>query len=311
MKIAIVGTAPLSHHHTPVDDPSWTIWACSPGNQGRLKRIDAWFELHGIDEMLSPQMREMTTRYFAWLRAQNFTVYMQEPNDYVPQAAVYPIKLMIEKFGRNWFTSSIAMMQALAIHQMQCSGITQGHEIGIFGVDMAATSEHYTAQKAASLRFIEIARERGITVTIPNDSCLGRHPPIYGYNEASHAGRRLSAMKQELQAKRAELAQQARMAELQTAHCDGALEQILYWERTWIDGADADLDLKHKPQVPASMNPRTDDFKASPGGVLMPRQSTPPSDLPAVKLNGAGHQTAADAAGLGADGLDAEHRAEG
>lgn len=266
MKIAIVGTAPLSFHQIPFGDPEWTIWACSPGNAyGRLSRVDAWFELHGIQEMMSPQMKAMSSQYFAWLKSQSFPVYMQEHNDYVPQAVVYPLDKMVEKFGRNWFSSSIAYMMALAIHL----GVK---EIGIFGVDMAAPSEHYSSQKAGCLRFIEIAKERGITVTIPIDSCLGRQPPIYGYNEASHMGRRFSAIRQELEAKRNEIAAQIKRLELEHSFMSGALEQVSYTERTWIDGvSDAILDIKPAPVAAPTMDKRFDDFAPIASGLIVPK----------------------------------------
>lgn len=265
MKIAIVGTAPLSFHAVPFDDPEWKIWVCSPGNaHGRCKRVDAWFELHAIEEMMSPRMRAMSSGYFGWLRTQAFPVYMQERNEYVPGAIVYPFQLMLDRFGRNWFSSSIAFMMAYAIH-------LGAKEIGIFGVDMAAPSEAYSAQKAGCIRFIEIAKERGITVTIPLDSCLGKQPPIYGYNEASHMGKRFAAMRQELEEKKAAIAQQVEALKLEHAYMSGALEQIGYTERTWIDGADAILDLDPVALPAPSVNHRVDDFKKSEGGVYIPK----------------------------------------
>lgn len=288
MKVALIGTAPLSLPRAPFEDQAWTIWACSAGNQGRLPRTDMWFELHGMSEMTSPQMRAMTLPYFAWLRAQTFPVYMQEHNQYLPQALVYPLTKMVERFGRMWFTSSVAYMMALAISRME--GTPAGavpHEIGIFGVDMAADQEHYTGQRAGCLRFIEFAKAAGIVVTVPEESCLSAPTPLYGYNEASHAGRRLSAMKQETQAKLAEMTQQARKCELEAAYMQGALAQMTYWERTFIDGLDAELDLvrpEERPAVPSIQEARQD-FNVSTSGLLIPASAHP---VAAGKFNGSG-----------------------
>src|SRR5713226_4715918 len=46
LKIAMIGTAPSSRMLAPFNDPSWKIWACSPGNMNALPRVDTWFELH-------------------------------------------------------------------------------------------------------------------------------------------------------------------------------------------------------------------------------------------------------------------------
>src|SRR5882672_892663 len=47
LKVALIGTAPSSRMLSPFNDPSWKIWACSPGNMGIMPRVDAWFEIHG------------------------------------------------------------------------------------------------------------------------------------------------------------------------------------------------------------------------------------------------------------------------
>src|SRR5580698_10373126 len=46
LKVAMIGTAPSSRMLAPFNDPSWKIWACSPGNMNTLPRVDVWFELH-------------------------------------------------------------------------------------------------------------------------------------------------------------------------------------------------------------------------------------------------------------------------
>ena len=40
LKVALIGTAPSSRMLAPFNDPSWTIWACSPGNQNILPRAE-------------------------------------------------------------------------------------------------------------------------------------------------------------------------------------------------------------------------------------------------------------------------------
>jgi hypothetical protein len=250
MKIALVGTAPLSRDMAPFGDPEWLIWACSGANaQGALPKIDAFFELHALVDMTGNESRASALPLYAWLRTQEFPVYMQEKNACVPDALVFPRDAMLKKFGRNWFTSTVAWMFAYAICQIEASGHTE-NEIGLFGVDMAATSEHYTAQRAGCTRFIEIAESMGIKVIVPFESCLASPTPLYGYSEATRFGRRLNVTKYELQAKRADMVRRRDQMDREIAYFDGALEQINYMIRTWTDGEDAELRVADKARPP-------------------------------------------------------------
>ncbi len=233
-KVAIIGTAPLSRDMAPFDDNEYEIWVCSAGNIGQpgLKRITRWFELHAIVELEAPENKSWATNYLKWLREQPFPVWMLEKNDLVPQAQVFPGQELIAEFGREWYTSSIAWMQALAIWE-------KVDEIGIFGVDMAADHEHYTGQRAGCRRFIEIAADRGIQTRIPWESCLGNPPPIYGYWEATPMGRRMNVTEQMLRSKRAELATNEERLRCEKCFFDGAIEQLSYFKRTFADGLSA------------------------------------------------------------------------
>lgn len=261
-KIAIIGTAPTSRALAPYDDPSWDIWACSPGNQGAvLPRVSVWFELHAIVDLVSPESRSWAAPYVEWLKHQSFPIYMQEKNDLVPQAVPFPMHEMVEAFGRNWFTSSIAWMMALAIAQ-------KPEHIGIFGVDMAADQEHYSAQKSGCLRFIEIAQERGIRVSIPRESCLGKSAPLYGYSEATPFGRRLNVTEYMVANRRAEMAAEFARLQKEIAFYDGALEQIRYIKRTWLDGTEVELNLGELEQRLADTSAAT----ADPVDVSLPEE---------------------------------------
>jgi hypothetical protein len=240
MRVAIIGTAPASVNLAPYSDKSWDIWACSPGNRAALPRVTVWFEMHGLRAMMAPENRAISEPYFAWLKEQSekdtFQVVMQELNEYVPKAIPFPRDEMLYLFGHNWFSSSIAWMLALAIAR-------GAEEIGLWGVDMAAEQEHYTSQRAGCTRFMEIAEERGIKVSVPPESCLAEAPPLYGYSEASAFGRRLDAVMALAVTQRAQLAATVDNARLQTAFFDGAMEQLRYIQRTWLDGSEVALEL--------------------------------------------------------------------
>lgn len=272
-KIAIIGTAPASRAVTPWDDASWDLWICSPGNMNNVKRATVWFELHSIVEMQAEENRAWSVNYLNWLKVQQFPVYMQEPNDWVPQAAVFPYKKMIAHFGtRNWFTSSPAWMMAFAIYQM-----TAGDELGIFGVDMAAPQEYYTMQKGGLIYWIERAQSLGIKVTIPLESCLGMPTPLYGYSESSRFGRRMNVMHNLTNQSLAALQQQQANIGHQIAFHQGAIEAQAYFMRTALDGEnDAEIDTPEARTVIAAAAEqkwpvRTGEFIMGEGGVLVPK----------------------------------------
>jgi hypothetical protein len=134
MKIAILGSATSSRMLAPFNDPDWEIWACSPANCD-LPRIDAFFEIHGLDTVLrQPEYKD----FVAWC-AKHPRIYMQEKRPEFPGAYVYPFEEMQRRFGKYFWTSSIAYMLALAI-------VKRPEAIGLFGVDMSA-SEEYAHQR--------------------------------------------------------------------------------------------------------------------------------------------------------------------
>lgn len=239
MKVAIIGTVPASRQLAPYNDPSWKIWGCSPGNQGQLPRCDAWFELHAIVDMLGRENQHWCVPYFAWLKSQSFPVYMQEKNDSVPGAVVFPRDAILEKFStptrRAWFfTSSVTWMMAHALMQ-------GAKEIGLFGIDMAATEEHYSGQKAGCLHMIDRAEAMGCTVTVPFESCLAAPLPLYGYSEATNFGRKLNVRLHEIAQMRAQLVAQRDKLTQEISYFDGATEDLKYVMRTFTDGADYPL----------------------------------------------------------------------
>lgn len=320
MKIAILGTAPLSLVKAPYEDKDWKIWVCSAGNQGgKIPRIDAWFELHALVDIMGPENAPWAIPYFGWLRTQPFPVYMQERSDLVPQATMFPRDALTKQFGRNWFSSSIAWMMAYALMFGGDRGkMGPGDEIGLFGVDMAADHEHYTNQRAGCIRWMEIAAEMGVKVHVPFESCLAAPPALYGYAEATNMGRRLIVMQHAMEAQHAQLAQQIGNLQAQKAYLEGALENNKYMRRTFVDGGD-DAVLENMTSVVRFDAPEhradpaiagTGDFKMTNGGILTPKtwpdEEARPADVSQVlaglpKLNGSGKPVGAPAPSMFTD----------
>lgn len=229
LKVALIGTAPSSRDLAPYDDPSWKIWACSPGNMNVCKRIDCWFELHS--NLLWKENEHYGRPYLDWLQKQSFPVYMQDQTQ-VPRAMSFPWYEMVETFGRDFFTSSFSWMMALAIVQ----GAT---EIALYGIDMASRDE-YIRQRPGFYYFKRRAEERGIKVSAPYESDIMQPPALYAYQDSTPQGRKLMARRKEVADRVAGHGQQIAQHQQNQAYLNGALEDIDYQETIWI-GVSTDL----------------------------------------------------------------------
>lgn len=191
MKIGILGTA-FSFHKAPFNDPSWELWAC---NLGEPPRWDRWFQLH--DEATidgNPGHRD-------WLRAQTKRVYLQNADPTIPMGVAYPLPAMTAKYGTWFFTSSIAFMLALALEEFAAKDQPDDNdEIGMWGVCMADASE-YGSQKNGVRFFLQLARMRGIKITLPPESEVLVPGKIYGYEGLSWLETKVGARMAELTAR--------------------------------------------------------------------------------------------------------------
>lgn len=232
-RVAIVGTAPESVGLAPYEDESWEIWTCSGlALQGR--RFDRHFELHRYDEIArgwtgsvehDAQMAESYMQFLARLTAPQI-VYLQEADPKIPVSRTYPIDMVFEAFPERYFASTIAYMIALAIME-------GADEIGLWGVDMALSSEQYSGQRASAEWLLGIAQGMGITVTIPPEGDLLKiiEPYAYGTNNDGLA---------KIVAKKGFVGERLRQAEAERAALSeeiaglmGALDGLDYVSRCW------------------------------------------------------------------------------
>ncbi len=218
LKIALIGTAPSSRMMAPFNDPSWTIWACSPGNQNVLPRVDAWFEIHGTN-LLWPENKHYGEPYIAWLKQQKFPIYMHD-SELVPNATPYPMQEMVKEFGPFYFTSSFAWMMALGIHK-------GAKEIALYGIDMASKDE-YIIQRPGAYYYMIRGAERGCKVWAPHESDIMQPPGLYGYSDVGQFGRKILARKSEMQERVNGMRQQRDSLIHNITYLEGALEDIDY-----------------------------------------------------------------------------------
>lgn len=233
LKIALIGTAPSSRMLAPFNDPTWTIWSCSPGNaHGQLPRVDAWFEIHG--NMLWPENKHYGEPYLKWLSEQQFPIYMQDQS-FLPQAIPLPMAELVREFGSDFFTSSFTWMMAMAMKK-------GAKEIALYGIDMASRDE-YILQRPGFYFFKYMAEQRGIKVSAPHESDIMQPPGLYGFSDVTPFGRKILARKKELQDRLAPMEQQISQLQQQATYLRGALEDIDYVHSIW-SGAQSHALLK-------------------------------------------------------------------
>ena len=229
LKVALVGTCPSSRMLAPYNDESWTIWACSPDNAfGRTPRVDAWFEIHGDLEW--PESVEWgAPAYLDWLKKQTFPIYAQDQS-IIPQSLTFPKDELIKKyhpFAEYNFTSTFAMAFAYALSQ-------GAKEIGLWGIDMEVSTE-YAYQRAAVQFWICLARSQGVLVIAPDESSIFQPPPVYGYADATHLGRKLACRRRELEKRIVGMKSQRDQLNHDIAFLEGAEEDLGWVRDTWAN----------------------------------------------------------------------------
>lgn len=220
LKIAIVGTAPSSRNLAPFGDETWTIWACSPGNID-IPRSDAWFEIHDFDKM-----RERCSEFVAMLEGiTDKPVYLPYPDADIPAFQPFPHEHLKSEYGTEFLTSSISWMMAFALEQ-------NPEEIALYGVDMAQSTE-YAEQRPGVKHFEDLARRRGIKVTIPDVSDLNILRRTYGIDGPSQMAVKLNARMAELKARLNAVSTQKRALEHEETYLSGAVDDLTYILRTF------------------------------------------------------------------------------
>lgn len=235
MKIALVGSAPSSVALGPYRDASyreflgampekgpasqwlaerWEIWGCSPGAMAHVPRADRWFEVHRWE----PGQPWFQPAYMQFLQQFGGPVYVggYVPKDDIPNALIYPIKEVEAEFSSYFLNSSLSLMLAMAIMEIEgrrkiraaakagaalataavpipdpvleaiLAEKDEDDTIGLWGVDMAA-KEEYKDQRKGCHFFVFEALRRGIGVYVPPESDLLRPMPIYGLSEWDHS----------------------------------------------------------------------------------------------------------------------------
>ena len=235
LKVALIGTAPSSRMLAPFNDPSWKIWACSPGNMNQLPRVDVWFELHS--NLLWPEHESYGRPYIEWLKQQRFPIWMQDQS-LVPNAMVFPKNELVEEFGDDFFTSSFAWMMAKAMKEGAV-------EIALYGIDMASRDE-YIRQRPGFFFFRYLCHQRGIKVSAPHESDIMQAPPLYAYVDSTPFGRKILARRAEVVGRVNGMIQQRDQLNNNITYLQGAQEDLDYFESIWSGVCNQQSLIEHR-----------------------------------------------------------------
>lgn len=220
--IAIVGTAVVIRDAAPFDKDDWLIWATACVNDS-LPRCDMWHEIHSkavcYDPVKSPGHKE-------WMASKNEPIVINEPMDVVKNPIILQRAKLVEKFGDGHFTSSIAIMLAMAIMEMPKA-------IGVWGVDASSESE-YKDQFHGIKHFLTVAQYHcGIDVFIPAGSDLLRHPPFYPDDDQSMLAKKIATKIAQLEPQKVEAERIIEAQKERHAYMRGALDMLKLAKDNW------------------------------------------------------------------------------
>jgi hypothetical protein len=166
LKVAVIGLWAETHGLAPWGDPAWEKWGLAWDRE--VFSMDRAFEIHLPREWKDNGIGDYIERLNMMPR-----LYLQEAHPDLPDAEVYPLAEVAKTTG-DYFSSSIAYLMALAIHE-------GAEEIGLYGVAMEGHDE-YGYQRPNMEYLVGLARGRGIKVHIPEQSPLCKYGRQYGYS---------------------------------------------------------------------------------------------------------------------------------
>lgn len=173
-KVCILGTAETLKE-APLNDSSFDFWALNDMyDVVSEERINRWFEIHSLFEIQDSVSRKTGKSHIEWLKNCKIPVYMQDKHEDIPTSVKYPIDEILDRFGTDYFHSTIDYEIAIALYE--------GYkEIHIYGVNMAI-NEEYGYQRPSACFWLGVAKGMGVKVVLPKSCDLLKGYYRYGYN---------------------------------------------------------------------------------------------------------------------------------
>jgi len=245
-KCAIVGCAETKSQ-APFNDPQWEIWGVN-NLYLHIPSWTRWFEIHSVMfdtikqkwfRRMNPDLKKGTYEwsdnfrgqplqdYIGRLAKMDCPVYMQKHWDAIPGSVPYPLKEVLARFPRQYFTNTISWMLALAIYE----GF---QEIHVYGVDMAVSTEYFF-QRPSCEYFLGIAEGMGIKVYIPDEADLLKTRFLYGFGETEKSkwDKKISNMLMSMEQRKATAEQQHEHTKTQINQYVGAIMAVKEVNKIW------------------------------------------------------------------------------
>lgn len=177
-KVCIVGYAENSRHLAWFNDPDTEIWGVNQLYRF-IPRADRWFQIH--HDWQDAAKWATGANLVEWITEARCPVYMIDRQPDMPMTLPFPKEWVKQQLGSHeYFTSSIAMMLALAI--------AEGFEhIGIYGIDLIVGRE-YQFEKACVEYYLGMAHAKGIEYHLPENAALLWQSHTYGYEKEPNYG---------------------------------------------------------------------------------------------------------------------------
>ncbi len=228
--IAIIGGAP-SFEGAPFKNPDWQTWAVAVGYSRLFLEVDRWFEIHSR-EVIENRCKTLYKDFDKWLFNKDterspVTIFPNSQLGDVPNSEMFPRQRIEERFGHDWWTSTVAWMFALALED-------HDGDIALFGIEMGA-DEEYGEQQAALRHFRDIGLLTGRKIIVPKGWNLLHPVRVYPDAQQSRGYQHCERESIRLKQDQATIDTQIKALEGRSNYCRGALDTYDHLTRNdWI-----------------------------------------------------------------------------
>ena len=162
--------AGLGRNDAPLDRREWDVWALNlvaPLDSAGRVRADIWFDLHQRCAQTEDDMR--------WIAKCPVPMYVPDDLADVAGTVAFPLQIL-DLFPPAPMACTFAYQIALAI-------VAGYKTIGLYGVELAYGDEREATVEWASVNWwIGYAQGLGIEILRPEQTRLGAHPYLYGFD---------------------------------------------------------------------------------------------------------------------------------
>jgi hypothetical protein len=239
LKIAVVGMAPSTKDEAlSLPRPEWQIWGLNTLFNTLGDHWDRWYEIHNPDWLRGrPGINPETDPqgYWKFLHTDHGKpIYMASPDPQIPNAVQYPLKEIVDRYGRwlpdgrpyIYFQSTVDWMLANAL--LECEKHEGPCEVAVLGVDMALGEEY--AHQRPSGEFWIGKLSQVANVYIPDRCDLLKIKYIYGIDSYEPVALKMQQRRKELEQRLAMAANQEAQQRDTKMALRGALDDL-----NWIE----------------------------------------------------------------------------